>query len=60
MNARPFLVFFVCKQQYHGEIVLVANLRPLMSGQLLKFGIMLTYLNGEYIYQIFNNNLKQS
>jgi hypothetical protein len=30
-----------------------------MSDQLLKFGFMLYYLNGEYIYQIFINNLKQ-
>ena len=30
-----------------------------MSEQSLKFGFMLYYLNGEYIYQIFINNLKQ-
>ena len=41
MNARPSWMFCVCKkQQYQGEIVLVTNLRPLMSEQLLKFGYM--------------------
>ena len=30
-----------------------------MSEQLLKFGFMLYYLNGEYVYQIFINNMKQ-
>ena len=60
MNARSSCVFFVCKkQQYQGEIAVVTNLRPLMSAQLLKLGSILYYLNGEYIYQIFINNLKQ-
>ena len=30
-----------------------------MSEQLLKFGFMLYYLNVEYIYKVFINNLKQ-
>ena len=56
MNARPCWVFFVRKkQQQLGEIALVTNLRPLMSEQLLKFGYILYFLNGEYISQIFNN-----
>ena len=51
MNARPSWVIFVCKKrQYQGEIALVRNLRPLMSDQLSKFGFMMYYLNGEYIY----------
>ena len=50
MLARPSWVIFVCKKwQYQGEIALVTNLRPLMSEQLLKFGYILYYLNGEYI-----------
>jgi hypothetical protein len=50
MNARPSWVFFVSKkQQYQGEIALVTNLRPLTSEQLLKFGYILSCLNGEYI-----------
>ena len=30
-----------------------------MFMQLLEFGFMLYYFNGEYIYYIFINNLKQ-
>ena len=61
MNARPSWVSFLFKkkQQYQGEIALVTNLRSLMSEQLLKFGFLSYYLNGEYIYQIFISNLKQ-
>ena len=42
---------FLCvkKQQYHREIALATNLRPLMSEQLLEFGYILYFLNGEYI-----------
>ena len=44
----PLVVFFVWKkQQYHGEIALVTNLRPLMSEQSLKFGYILYCLNGD-------------
>ena len=49
----PLLGGFFCvckKQQYRGEIALVTNIRPFMSEQLLKFGFMLYYLNGEYIH----------
>ena len=50
MNARPSWMFCVCKkQQYQGEIVLVTNLRPLMSEQLLIFSYILYSLNIEYI-----------
>ena len=47
---------FLCvkKQQYRGEIALVTNLRPLMYEQLLKFGSMLNYLNGEYRISLNN------
>jgi hypothetical protein len=50
MNARPSWVFFVCeKQQNQGEIASLTNVRPLMSEQLLRFGYILYFLNGEYI-----------
>ena len=50
MDARPSWVFLVCKkQQYQEEIALATNLRPLMSQQLLRFGCILYFLNGEYI-----------
>ena len=44
---------------WYGQICLKKYIRPLMSEQLLKFGFMLYYLNGEYVNKIFINNLKQ-
>ena len=44
------LSLFVCVKNVSSKdrFFLVKNLRPLMSKQLLKFGFLLYYLNGEY------------